>query len=105
MFARNVAIRLKPSTLTEFTQTFEQHVIPMLRKQAGFRDAITLAHEGDTQVIAISLWDSKEQAETYNTTAYPQVLRSLENVLDGTPKVRVSTVINSTFHKIAAMAA
>jgi len=105
MFARNVSIRLKPNTLTEFTQTFEKHVLPILRKQPGFRDEISFAFEGDTEVIAISLWDSKKQAETYNTTAYPQVLKSLDKVLDGTPKVRVSTVINSTFHKIAAMAA
>jgi heme-degrading monooxygenase HmoA len=105
MFARNVSLRLKPNTLSEFTQTLEKDVLPILRKQPGFRDEITLAFEGDTEVIAISLWDSKEQAETYNTTAYPEVLMRLEKVLDGPPKVRVSTVINSTFHKIVAMAA
>lgn len=105
MFARNVSIRLKPNTLTEFTQTFEEQVLPLLRKQPGFRDAITFVHEGDTKVTATSLWDSMEQAEMYNTTAYPQVVKSLEKVLDGNPTVRVSTVINSTFHKIAAMAA
>lgn len=105
MFARNVSIRLKPNTLTEFTQTFEKQVLPLLRKQPGFRDAITCAYEGHTEVTAISLWDSREQAETYNTAAYPQVVKSLEKVLDGDPTVRVSIVVNSTFHKIAAMAA
>jgi hypothetical protein len=105
MFARNVSIRLKPNTLTEFTQTFEKQVLPILRNQPGFRDELTFAFGGNTEVAAISLWDSKEQAETYNTTAYPQVLKSLEKVLDGAPQVRVSTVIHSTSHKIAAMAA
>lgn len=105
MIARNVSMRLKPNMLTEFTQTFEKHVLPLLRKQPGFRDEITFAFEGDTEVTAISLWDSKEQAELYNTTAYPQVLKSLETVLDGAPQVRLSTVINSTSHKIVAMAA
>jgi quinol monooxygenase YgiN len=106
MFARSVSIRLQPNKLTEFTYKLENHVLPILRKQSGFRDEISLAYAGDTEVTAISLWDSQEQAETYNTTAaYPQVLKSLENILDGTPTVRVSTVVHSTSHKIAAMAA
>jgi heme-degrading monooxygenase HmoA len=97
-------MHLKPNTLPEFTQTFENAVLPLLRKQPGFRDEITFAVEGGTEVTAISLWDSKEQAETYNTASYPQVLKSLEKVLEGAPKVRPSTVINSTCHKIAAAA-
>jgi hypothetical protein len=43
-----------------------------------------------------------EHAEAYNTAAYPEVLMRLDKVLDGPPTVRVSTVINSTVHKIAA---
>jgi heme-degrading monooxygenase HmoA len=104
MFARNVSIRLKPNTLNDFTQTLEKNVVPMLRKQPGFRDEITLAYEGDTDVTAISLWETKEQAETYATTAYPELLKSLEKFLDGQPKVRVSKVINSTTHKVTAAA-
>jgi hypothetical protein len=56
-------------------------------------------------LIAISLWDNKENAEGYNSTTYPEVLRILAKVIDGTPKVRVSEVVHSTFHKIAAGAA
>ena len=46
MFARNVSLRLKPNTLREFTRIFDKEVIPMLRKQSGFRDAITFAIPG-----------------------------------------------------------
>ncbi len=102
MFARNVAIRLRPSILSQFTQTFEKDALPILRKQPGFRDEITFAYEDGTQVMAISLWDTKEQADTYNSTGYPEVLKTLEKFLDGAPKVRVANVINSTSHKIAA---
>jgi hypothetical protein len=105
MFARNVSLRLKPNTLSEFTRTFDKDVIPMLRKQNGFQDEITFAVPGGLDVIAISLWDTKEHAEAYNTAAYPEVLRTLDRVLDGTPKVRVSDVISSTIHKTAAVAA
>lgn len=102
MFARNVSMHLKASSLAEFTQLVEKEVIPMLRKQKGFQDEITFAIPGGMDVIAISLWDSKENAETYNTSGYPEALKSLAKVLDGTPKVRISDVVNSTFHKIAA---
>lgn len=104
MFARNISIVLKPNTLKDFTQTFEKEVIPTLRKQAGFRDEIVLAGDDNTHVTAISLWDTKEQAETYATTNYPTVLKTLDKFLDGPPKVRVSSVINSTSHKLTASA-
>jgi quinol monooxygenase YgiN len=104
MFARNVSIRLKPNTLHDFKQTFEKEVIPMLRKQAGFRDEIAFADDNDTDVTAISLWESREQAETYNSSTYPTVLKTLGKFLDGPPKVRLSNVISSTSHKVTAAA-
>jgi len=105
MFARNVSLRLKPNTLSEFTRTFDKDVISMLRKQNGFQDEITFAIPGGLDVTAISLWDTKEHAEAYSTAGYPQVLKTLDRVLDGTPKVQVSDVISSTIHEPAAVAA
>jgi heme-degrading monooxygenase HmoA len=104
MYARTVAIRLKPNTLSDFTKAFDTTVLPILRKQKGFQDEITLATPGDADVVAISLWDTKEHAEAYNATGYPEVLKSLDRVLDGTPKLRVSDVISSTFHTAAVSA-
>ena len=105
MFARNVSLRLKPNTLSEFTRIFDKEVMPMLRKQSGFRDEITFSVPGGLDVVAISLWDTKEHAEAYNTAEYPEVLKILDKVLDGTPKVQISDVISSTIHKPATMAA
>jgi heme-degrading monooxygenase HmoA len=104
MFARNVAIHLKPNSLSEFKLIFNKEVVPILRKQTGFQDEITFSTPTGTDVIAISLWDTKEHAETYNTTGYPEVLKSLNKVLDGAPKVRVSDVISSTLHKVVSVA-
>jgi hypothetical protein len=77
----------------------------MLRKQSGFRDEIAFAVPGGLDVIAISLWDTKEYAEAYKTAGYPEVLKILDKILDGTPKVQVSDVVSSTIHKPAAVAA
>ena len=48
------------------------------------------------------MWDTKENAEAYSVSGYPEVLKSLDKFLDGTPKVRVSDVISSTLQKGAA---
>jgi heme-degrading monooxygenase HmoA len=101
MFARNVALRLRPNTLNEFRRVFDAQVIPLLRKQAGFKDVITFAMTGGADVVTISLWETKEHAEAYNTAGYPEVMKSLEPLLDGSPKLRVSDIVNSTLHKVA----
>ena len=99
MFARNVSIHLKPNTLSDYTRTFENDILPLLRKQKGFKDEITFAGPGGVDVLAISLWENKADAETYNTNTYPQVLKTLARFIDGTPEVHTFDVVNSTFQK------
>jgi hypothetical protein len=104
MFARHVSIRLKSNVLSDYTRTFENDTLPLLRQQKGFKDEITLSSPGSPDVIAISLWDSKAAAEAYNTNAYPQVLRTFERMIDGTPKVQTFEAATSTFHKLSVAA-
>jgi hypothetical protein len=82
----------------------DQDVIPVLRKQKGFQDEISLLAAGGGEAVGISVWDVKENAETYARGAYPGVLKALEPVVEGTPQVQTYEVSNSTFHKIAARA-
>jgi hypothetical protein len=105
MFARNVSIHLKPNMLSDYSRAFDKDVLPLLRKQKGFKDEITFSSPGGTDVTAISLWDNKANAEAYNTNAYPEVLKTLARFIEGTPKVQTGEVVNSTFHKIGVGAA
>jgi hypothetical protein len=105
MFARKVSMNLKPNCLVEFTQRLEKQIIPLLRKQNGFQDEISFVGPGETKVFGISLWQNKENAETYNRGTYPEVTRLLAGLVDGTPQVETFEVSNSTFHKIAAAVA
>jgi quinol monooxygenase YgiN len=102
MYARNVSIHLKSNTLSDYTRTFENDVLPLLRKQNGFKDEITFSNPSGNDVTVISLWDNKANADAYNTNTYQQVTKLLAKVLDGTPKVQSGEVVNSTFHKIHA---
>ena len=102
MFARNVSINLKPNTLTEFLKTMENEIIPLLRKQKGFQDEMTLSAPGGTEAVAVSFWDRKESAQAYHSSGYPAVLKILEQFLDGAPHVRTFDVVGSTLQKVAA---
>jgi hypothetical protein len=104
MFARNVSFRLKSNMLADYTRTFENEILPLLRKQKGFQDEITCSNPDSLDVIAISLWDSKANAEAYNTNTYPQVLKTLARLIDGTPRVQTFEAVTSTFHKVAVAA-
>jgi hypothetical protein len=103
MYARNVSMNLKPNAAREFTQTLEKDILPLLRKQNGFKDEITFVGSNGKDVLAISLWDRKESADQYGRDTYPQVLKGLSRVVEGTPSVREFEVSNSTWHKIASV--
>ena len=104
MFARNVSIHLKSNMLSDYTRTFEKDVLPLLRTQKGFTDEITLSNPGSLDVIAISLWENRADAEAYNTNTYPEVLKTFARMIDGTPKVQTFEAVTSTFHKVAVAA-
>jgi hypothetical protein len=105
MFARNVSIHLKPNSSVAFTTQIENETIPTLRKQKGFQGELTFLAPGGTEAIGISLWDKKENADAYAKDGYPEVMKSLNKFVEGTPKVQTYEVANSTFHKIAATVA
>jgi hypothetical protein len=80
---------------------FDRDILPLLQKQNGFNDEIVFVDQDGKQVLAISLWDRKENADSYSRETYPQVLKSLARVIEGTPQVRGYEVAISTFHKTA----
>jgi heme-degrading monooxygenase HmoA len=102
MFARNVHLQLKPNTATKFTQTLEKDVLPLLRKQPGFQEELAFLAPNGNEVYAISFWESKEKAEQYSRAAYPEVLKAMSSVVQGTPEVLSYEVCSSTIPKITA---
>jgi hypothetical protein len=97
MFARNVSVHLKPSMLTDYTRTFENEVLPLLRKQKGFQNEITFCNPNSLDLTAISLWDTRENAELYSKSVYAEVVKLFSKSIDGTPTVRGEEVVQSTF--------
>ena len=102
MFTRHVIMELKPNATTEFTNVVEGKILPLLRKQKGFRDIITFLASDRSEAIAISFWDTKEEAEAYKVSGYPEVMKTVANLVEGTPRVGVAELATSTLHKLAA---
>jgi quinol monooxygenase YgiN len=93
-FARNVHFQIKPGKEKEFTTLFENEVLPVLRKQSGFQNELTLVNPDGA--IGVSLWNDRPSAEAYNTSTYPQILEKLHPVIVGTPTVKTYDVTTTT---------
>ena len=104
MFARLVTQQMKPNMMHEFPVAFEKEILPLLKKQRGFLDELLLVTPEKREVVAISLWETKEHAETYNRELYPQIGKILGKFVEGIPTVKHYETEYSTFHKIASAA-
>jgi len=92
-FARNVRFEIKNGKEKEFATVFEKEVLPILRKQSGFQQEVTLINPKGA--VGISLWDDQKSAETYQTAAYPEVLAKLTPVIEGTPRVETYETVST----------
>jgi len=102
MFGRHVTMKLKANSVEELPRIIKNEVLPLLRKQKGLSDEISFVSPERSLAVSISLWETKEDAEAYNLTGYPEVLKALSEVLEGTPTVSTFETVSSTFHKAAA---
>ncbi len=62
MFARNLHLPSKPYSAEELST--EKGITPFLRED--FRDEILFVTPGETDIVGISLWDEKENAQAGN---------------------------------------
>jgi hypothetical protein len=102
MFGRQVTLKLKANSATELNRIAEAEILPIMRKQKGFRDETTFIAPERSEAIVNSFWDTKADADAYGSTTYPEVLKTLSNVIDGTPTVKSFEFASSTFQKVAA---
>lgn len=105
MFTRNITLKLKANSSGEFTRLVDSEIIPLLRKQEGFRDVVTFIAPSRSEAAAISFWATRADAEAYNRAGYPEVLKTLSKVIEGTPEIETFELSSSTFHKNAAKGA
>jgi hypothetical protein len=100
MYARNISFRLKSNMQSDYMSTLENQILPLLRKQKGFKDEIALSSPGTLDAVSVSLWVNKQSADDYNTDTYPEVLKTLSKIVEGTPQVHSYETVMSTFQHV-----
>lgn len=106
MFTRVVELTTKTGKARELCTTIDEKVLPILKKQAGFVDEAVPASDTDTnRVLAISFWNSKDDAERYHREQYPKINEMLSHLLETDPVIRTFEIHTSTTHRVAAVKA
>lgn len=102
MFTRIVSMQLKVNGHKPFSELFHSKIIPTLREQKGFKDVMLLVTPGAPEVVALSIWDSREAAEKYEHQVFPKLEQSLSPLTERRPEVKTFALAYSTMHKIPA---
>ena len=103
MFTRIVELATKPGKNKQLSDTINDKVLPILKKQKGFVDeTVLISDKDDNRVVGLSFWNTKEDAEQYHRAEYPKVQEMLRPHLEAEPVIRTFDVHTSTTHRIAA---
>jgi hypothetical protein len=99
-FARNVHFVIKNGKVEDFKRLMNSDILPLMKSERGFRQEITVL--AINTGMSLSVWDSRTDADTYNSKTYPEVLKKLQPVLEETPRVEtyetVFTVLPALAH-------
>jgi heme-degrading monooxygenase HmoA len=92
--ARNVHFSIRSGKDQEFTKLFRSEILPLLKKQEGFREELALVN--GSHAMGISVWENLQSAEKYQSAVYPEILKRLTPVIEGQPKVEMYEVAATT---------
>jgi quinol monooxygenase YgiN len=95
-YARNVNFTVKNGKVDEFNRLMKTEILPLMKGQKGFCQDLTVLHSNTG--MSMSVWDDRASAETYNRTIYPEVLKKLHAVLEGTPRVETYDTVHELLH-------
>ena len=83
--ARSVRFDIATDKNEQFHTIFRNDVLPILKKQDGFRNELLLVQ--DQHVLAISVWSNLDSARKYESATYPQLDKALRPVMFGKPTI------------------
>jgi heme-degrading monooxygenase HmoA len=103
MFTRIVELITKPGKNKQLSDTINDKVLPILKKQKGFVDeTVLVSDKDDNRVLSLSFWKTKEDAEEYQRAEYQKIKEMVQHLLEAEPMIRTFDVHSSTTHRISA---
>jgi heme-degrading monooxygenase HmoA len=85
MFVRVAKLPLRPGTIDQVLQTFKEVTGPAIRQQPGCQKGYLLLDRAANQVTSITIWDSEEAAQAYETDRMPALLAVYRQFIAGAP--------------------
>src|SRR5258708_18892845 len=106
MFAGMIQFAAKQGRGRELSKLMMERSLPVLKQQQGFVEAIALTPESEQdQVVGISIWNSKADADRFSQGQNRQLLESYKPLLQAEPTFRSYNVEGTTSEVAAARAA
>jgi len=103
MVARVLEFNVSPDRIDDLNAKLDNEVLPILRGQTGFVDALCLHSKDEAgRVTGISIWRTESDLAAYERDAAPRIAQSLGPLLTENPRTSHCSVDLSTFHNIAA---
>jgi len=84
-YIRNVTFQIKPGKTAEFNKVFTNDVLPVMKLQPGFKHELAMVNGASG--VGLSVWEDQPSAEKYQASTYPDILKKLSTVIEGTPKI------------------
>ncbi len=101
MHARMIQLTTKTGHVKDCINALTEKGLPILKLQPGFIDAMALASDTERdQIVGVTIWRSKEDADKYAHGQGRQVLDSLRPFIQQEPTFHTFTMEVSTMHSI-----
>jgi heme-degrading monooxygenase HmoA len=102
MFARVVAARSKPGKSEELAKIIHGKILQILEDEPGFVDEIVLLSNTEPdQILALSFWETQQDAERYAHEQYPRINRLISHLVEDAHVARTFNVDTFASHNIA----
>ncbi len=102
MFTRIVETITPSGKAEEFSRTYTEKVLPVIREQTGFVDGIVLvSQDNPDRILTLSFWKTRQDADKYGRDVFPRMVDLLRNLTVGAPQLSTYDVTTSTAHNIA----
>lgn len=96
--ARSVRFPILAGKKDEFTKLFNAEVLPLLKKQDGFKNEIVMVN--NDHVVGVSVWSGLDKMKAYESSTYPTVVEKLRSLING--KAEVETFELTTINPLPA---
>ncbi len=85
LYVRILSLRFKPDKLEDFKEIYESKIFPVLQKTKGCRYIyLTESTSEKTEAISMTIWDSKKDAEEYESDGtFDSLVREVKHLLSG----------------------